>query len=108
MDLQKQEMLTKVFASIDKNKSITEYLQHQKAFLIPPQPSASLNLLLILSGICNRPLVLYYIEKATMNLMTIRRFRFATEQLAATAIRSVIGCSELDELLSHREKINER
>ncbi|GAB5365325.1 hypothetical protein AAMO2058_001048000 [Amorphochlora amoebiformis] len=52
--------------------------------------------------------VLYYIEKATMNLMTIRRFRFATEQLAATAIRSVIGCSELDELLSHREKINER
>ncbi|HOU31353.1 MAG TPA: SPFH domain-containing protein, partial [Bacteroidales bacterium] len=33
-------------------------------------------------------------------------YLFATSQLSQTTLRSILGQSELDELLSHREKIN--
>jgi len=38
----------------------------------------------------------------------IENFRFATMQIAQTTLRGVVGEVELDELLSNREKINER
>lgn len=43
--------------------------------------------------------------KATVNVVD---YRLATEQLALTTLRSVLGQSELDELLSHRDRVNER
>eukprot|EP00469_Lotharella_globosa_P014176 CAMPEP_0167830574 /NCGR_PEP_ID=MMETSP0112_2-20121227/13034_1 /TAXON_ID=91324 /ORGANISM="Lotharella globosa, Strain CCCM811" /LENGTH=201 /DNA_ID=CAMNT_0007734881 /DNA_START=541 /DNA_END=1146 /DNA_ORIENTATION=- len=52
--------------------------------------------------------VLYHIDNAKANVMTIDRAQYATSQLAATAIRAVIGESELDDLLSKRDKINQR
>uniref|UniRef100_A0A7S2TXU8 Band 7 domain-containing protein n=1 Tax=Lotharella oceanica TaxID=641309 RepID=A0A7S2TXU8_9EUKA len=52
--------------------------------------------------------VLYHVNNAKANVMTINKARYATSQLAATAIRSVIGESELDDLLAKREKINAR
>jgi regulator of protease activity HflC (stomatin/prohibitin superfamily) len=42
-------------------------------------------------------------EKAVVE---VEDFMYATSQLAQTTLRSVIGQAELDELLSHREKIN--
>ena len=42
-------------------------------------------------------------EKAVTEVMD---YRFATAQIAQTTLRSVIGQTELDELLSEREKIN--
>lgn len=44
-------------------------------------------------------------EKAIIN---VENFREATTQLALTTLRSVLGQSELDELLSHRDEINLR
>ncbi len=44
-------------------------------------------------------------EKAVTEVVD---YRFATAQIAQTTLRSVIGQTELDELLSEREKINVR
>jgi regulator of protease activity HflC (stomatin/prohibitin superfamily) len=44
-------------------------------------------------------------EKA---IVEVENFLFATSQLSQTTLRSVLGQSELDELLSQREKINLR
>ena len=46
-----------------------------------------------------------YPEKA---IIQVEEFRRATWQIAQTTLRNVIGQSELDELLSHREKVNDQ
>ncbi len=43
-------------------------------------------------------------EKA---LIEVENYLYATSQLAQTSLRSVLGQSELDELLSHRDRINQ-
>ena len=52
--------------------------------------------------------VVYYrvvdAEKATIN---VERFMDATNQLAQTTLRSVLGKHELDEMLAERDKLNE-
>jgi regulator of protease activity HflC (stomatin/prohibitin superfamily) len=42
------------------------------------------------------------------SIIQVEDFRRATWQIAQTTLRNVIGQSELDELLAHREKINEQ
>lgn len=44
-------------------------------------------------------------EKA---IVDVENFLFATSQLSQTTLRSVLGQSELDDLLSQREKINQK
>ncbi|GAB4171952.1 MAG: SPFH domain-containing protein [Geothermobacteraceae bacterium] len=39
-------------------------------------------------------------------LIEVENYLYATSQLAQTTLRSVLGQSELDELLTHRDKIN--
>jgi regulator of protease activity HflC (stomatin/prohibitin superfamily) len=41
-------------------------------------------------------------------ILEIEDFRFGTTQVAQTTLRSIVGQSELDELLIHRDKINRR
>lgn len=41
-------------------------------------------------------------------IVEVEDYLFATSQLAQTTLRSVLGQVELDELLSHREKINDQ
>ncbi len=43
--------------------------------------------------------------KAVLN---VEDYRMATEQLALTTLRSVLGQSDLDELLAHRDRVNDR
>lgn len=43
-------------------------------------------------------------EKA---IIEVENYLYATSQLAQTSLRSVLGQSELDELLAHRERINQ-
>jgi regulator of protease activity HflC (stomatin/prohibitin superfamily) len=45
------------------------------------------------------------VEKAVIEVMNYVK---ATTQMSLTTLRSVLGQSELDELLSHRDRINER
>ncbi len=42
------------------------------------------------------------------SIIDVENYLYATSQLSQTTLRSVLGQAELDELLSHREKINER
>jgi len=51
--------------------------------------------------------VLYFrVMEEQKAILEVENYLYATSQLAQTTLRSVLGESELDELLSHREKIN--
>jgi regulator of protease activity HflC (stomatin/prohibitin superfamily) len=41
-------------------------------------------------------------------IVEVDRYLYATSQLAQTTLRSVLGMIELDELLSHRDQVNQR
>ncbi|HEY5728959.1 MAG TPA: slipin family protein [Anaerolineales bacterium] len=45
---------------------------------------------------------------ATSTIIEVESYAKATSQIAQTTLRSVLGQSDLDELLAHRDKINER
>ena len=51
--------------------------------------------------------VYFRVVDPTTAVIEIEDYQFATSQLAQTTLRSVIGQSELDELLADRERINE-
>lgn len=51
--------------------------------------------------------VYFRVADPTRAVVEIEDYYFATSQLAQTTLRSVIGQSELDELLAEREQINE-
>jgi regulator of protease activity HflC (stomatin/prohibitin superfamily) len=51
--------------------------------------------------------VYFRVAGPTAAVVEIEDYYFATSQLAQTTLRSVIGQSELDELLAERERINE-
>jgi regulator of protease activity HflC (stomatin/prohibitin superfamily) len=51
--------------------------------------------------------VIYFrVIEPTKAVIEVANFLYATSQLAQTTLRSVLGQSELDELLSEREKLN--
>lgn len=52
--------------------------------------------------------VLYFrVLDPSMAVVEVENYLFATNQVAQTTLRSIIGQSELDELLSERDKIND-
>jgi regulator of protease activity HflC (stomatin/prohibitin superfamily) len=51
--------------------------------------------------------VYFRVSDPTKAIIEIEDYYFATSQLAQTTLRSVIGQSELDELLAERDRINE-
>jgi regulator of protease activity HflC (stomatin/prohibitin superfamily) len=53
--------------------------------------------------------VLFYrIINAQQSVIELKNYRYSIEQLAATTLRAVLGEVELDDLLSQREKLNQR
>ena len=52
--------------------------------------------------------VYFRVVDATKSVIAVENFRFAVEQAAQTGLRTVLGEVELDDLLSQREKLNER
>lgn len=52
--------------------------------------------------------VYFRVVDALKAVIEIENYLYGTSQLAQTTLRSVLGQAELDELLSHREKINDR
>ena len=53
--------------------------------------------------------VLYFrVMQPDKSIIEVENFMEATSQLSQTTLRSIMGESELDEILSEREKINER
>lgn len=51
--------------------------------------------------------VYFKVVDAASALITVEDYRFAVSQMAQTSLRSIIGKSDLDDLLSNREKLNE-
>jgi len=52
--------------------------------------------------------VYFNVMDAKRAVIQVEDYALATEQLALTTLRSVLGQSDLDELLAHRDRINER
>lgn len=52
--------------------------------------------------------VYFLVIDPTKAVINVENYREATVQLALTTLRSVLGQSELDELLAHRDQINKR
>lgn len=52
--------------------------------------------------------VYFRVVNATDAIIKVKDFTKATGQIALTTLRSVLGQSELDELLAHRESVNAR
>jgi regulator of protease activity HflC (stomatin/prohibitin superfamily) len=53
--------------------------------------------------------VIYFrVVDASKAIVQVENFLFATSQLSQTTLRSMLGQSDLDELLSERDKINKR
>jgi len=52
--------------------------------------------------------VYFQVVDAERAVVNVEDYRVATTQLALTTLRSVLGQSELDELLAHRDEINHR
>jgi len=52
--------------------------------------------------------VYYRVVEPARTVVTVEDFRHATGQLAQTTLRSVVGQSELDELLAERDRLNQR
>ncbi|WP_418959435.1 slipin family protein [Streptomyces tritici] len=51
--------------------------------------------------------VYFKVVDAAEALVRVEDYKFAVSQMAQTSLRSIIGKSELDDLLSNREKLNE-
>ncbi|MEU6818753.1 slipin family protein [Streptomyces sp. NPDC046860] len=51
--------------------------------------------------------VYFRVVEPTDALVRVEDYRFAVSQMAQTSLRSIIGKSDLDDLLSNREKLNE-
>jgi regulator of protease activity HflC (stomatin/prohibitin superfamily) len=57
---------------------------------------------------CKVNAVLYYrVLSADKSIVNVENFHEATNQLAQTTLRSVVGTAELDELLAQRDKLNQ-
>jgi regulator of protease activity HflC (stomatin/prohibitin superfamily) len=52
--------------------------------------------------------VYFHVVDPQKAIINVEDFLFATSQLAQTTLRSVLGSAEMDELLSERERINQR
>ncbi|BBC32123.1 hypothetical protein SGFS_034170 [Streptomyces graminofaciens] len=51
--------------------------------------------------------VYFKVVDAANALVTVEDYKFAVSQMAQTSLRSIIGKSDLDDLLSNREKLNQ-
>jgi regulator of protease activity HflC (stomatin/prohibitin superfamily) len=52
--------------------------------------------------------VYFRVLEASLAIVEVENFLFATSQLSQTTLRSILGQSELDELLAERDKINKQ
>jgi regulator of protease activity HflC (stomatin/prohibitin superfamily) len=52
--------------------------------------------------------VYFRVVQAEKAIVEVENFHFATSQLSQTTLRSVLGQSQLDELLAERERINQK
>ncbi|MDQ8703731.1 slipin family protein [Streptomyces sp. LHD-70] len=57
--------------------------------------------------VCVDAVVYFKVVEADKAIINVEDYRFAVSQMAQTSLRSIIGKSDLDDLLSNREKLNQ-
>ncbi|MDI3385105.1 slipin family protein [Streptomyces sp. B-S-A8] len=57
--------------------------------------------------VCVDAVVYFKVVEADKAIVNVEDYRFAVSQMAQTSLRSIIGKSDLDDLLSNREKLNQ-
>ncbi|NBE54272.1 slipin family protein [Streptomyces boluensis] len=57
--------------------------------------------------VCVDAVVYFKVVEADKAVVNVEDYRFAVSQMAQTSLRSIIGKSDLDDLLSNREKLNQ-
>jgi regulator of protease activity HflC (stomatin/prohibitin superfamily) len=88
-----------VFFPIDK---LTRMSLRVETLDVPPQDVITRdNVSVKVNAVCY-----FRVVDANLALSQVQNYLYATSQLAQTNLRSVVGQSELDEILSAREKVN--
>ncbi len=90
-----------VFAPIDRMVRISLRIVTME---VPPQDTITRDNVTVKVN----AVVYFRVMDANLAVVHVENYLYATGQLAQTTLRSVIGEVELDELLSQREKLNER
>ena len=90
-----------VFAPIDRMVRISLRLE---AMEVPPQDVVTRDNVTVKVN----AVIYFRIVEPTKAVIEVANYLYATSQLAQTTLRSVLGETELDELLSQREKLNVR
>jgi regulator of protease activity HflC (stomatin/prohibitin superfamily) len=101
LDTAKGPGIILVFAPLDR---IVRVSLRQEAFEVPPQDIITRDNVTLK---VNAVIFLRVIEPRKA-VVEVSNYTYQTSQFAQTTLRSVLGEQELDELLSHREKINLR
>ncbi|HYE26003.1 MAG TPA: slipin family protein [Clostridia bacterium] len=90
-----------VFAPIDTMQRVD---LRQIAFDVPPQDVITRdNVTLKVNAV-----VFFRVMDPRRAILEVLNYQYQTQQFALTTLRSVLGEVELDELLAHRDKINDR
>jgi regulator of protease activity HflC (stomatin/prohibitin superfamily) len=90
-----------VFAPLDRMVRVD---MRQIAFDIPPQDIITRdNVTLKVNAV-----VFFRVIDPTKAVVEVTHYQYQTQQFALTTLRSVLGEVELDELLTHRDKVNMR
>src|SRR5689334_15558781 len=90
-----------VFAPIDR---IVRISLRQEAFEVPPQDIITRdNVTLKVNAV-----VFLRVVEPRRAVVEVLDYRYQTSQFAQTTLRSVLGEVELDDLLAHRDRLNER
>jgi regulator of protease activity HflC (stomatin/prohibitin superfamily) len=90
-----------VFAPIDRMERVSLRIE---PFEVPPQDVVSRDNVTVKVN----AVIYFRVVEPRLAIVEVNNFRYATSQLAQTTLRSVLGEVELDELLSKREKLNNR
>ncbi len=101
LDQPKGPGLIMVFAPLDRMERVSLRVE---PFEVPPQDVVSRDNVTVKVN----AVIYFRVVEPRLAIVEVNNFRYATSQLAQTTLRSVLGEVELDELLSKREKLNNR
>ena len=90
-----------VFRPLDRMERVSLRIE---PFEVPPQDVVSRDNVTVKVN----AVIYFRVVEPRLAIVEVNNFRYATSQLAQTTLRSVLGEVELDELLSKREKLNNR
>lgn len=90
-----------VFRPLDRMERVSLRVE---PFEVPPQDVVSRDNVTVKVN----AVIYFRVIEPRLAIVEVNNFRYATSQLAQTTLRSVLGEVELDELLSQREKLNNR